>query len=288
MPCSTIPINIDFVIHRQGEWTMLMLGESVLSLLITDGLGRDYLGVFYAGIMTVILLQLLHFRSQPHDPSVHAMRRHKNAGVTFGFVFALYSAALVAVGVSYKLLLYGVQAADDGEDDKKTRALFAADRRWLAPASGGDDGCGPTKAELKEMVAHLFSSMLAIVFVCQDLMVLLHRGLSALSNRCNRKSVVCKTTGAATTVLGTNVKGILFAVLPRVATTIFVASLSFWQQNPRTLAELGCVAVLVQLATRLLGDVFLPDHNQHGNAHHHHHHDGIEDEDSIIDDSYNQ
>jgi len=28
----SVPTNIDFTIHRYGEWTMLMLGEDILSL----------------------------------------------------------------------------------------------------------------------------------------------------------------------------------------------------------------------------------------------------------------
>ena len=31
----SVPMNIDYAIHRYGEWTMLMLGESVLSLLVS-------------------------------------------------------------------------------------------------------------------------------------------------------------------------------------------------------------------------------------------------------------
>lgn len=29
-------MNVNYAIHRYGEWTILMLGETVLSLLIVD------------------------------------------------------------------------------------------------------------------------------------------------------------------------------------------------------------------------------------------------------------
>ena len=44
---------------------MLMLGESILSLLIVDVVDGDprYDATFYAGILSVILLQYLHYRT---------------------------------------------------------------------------------------------------------------------------------------------------------------------------------------------------------------------------------
>lgn len=60
-------MNIDYAIHRYGEWIMLMLGESVLSLLIVGVKERDdFYKTFYCGIISIALLENLHFRSQPH------------------------------------------------------------------------------------------------------------------------------------------------------------------------------------------------------------------------------
>lgn len=42
---------------------------------------EEYYTTFFCGILTVIALQYLHYRSQPHDPSLHAMRRNKDAGI---------------------------------------------------------------------------------------------------------------------------------------------------------------------------------------------------------------
>ena len=47
---------------------------SVLSLLIVDlNEGYDYYMTFFAGVITVILMQYLHFQSHSHDPDKHAM-----------------------------------------------------------------------------------------------------------------------------------------------------------------------------------------------------------------------
>jgi len=61
-------MNIAYCIHRYAEWTMLMMGESVLSLLIVPLVEKDilvYLQIFYCGILSISILQYLHFRSQP-------------------------------------------------------------------------------------------------------------------------------------------------------------------------------------------------------------------------------
>ena len=72
---------------------MLMLGESILSLLIVDvpDEDKDYYATFYSAMLTVILLQYLHFRSQPNHADGHALRRDKDAGVGYTIMQAIYS-----------------------------------------------------------------------------------------------------------------------------------------------------------------------------------------------------
>ena len=45
-------MNIDFAIHRNGEWIMLMLGESIFSLLIVEvpADSNDYYTTFFCGV----------------------------------------------------------------------------------------------------------------------------------------------------------------------------------------------------------------------------------------------
>ena len=87
----------------------LISGESVLSLVIVDEIARindgEYYLTFFLGVLNVIFLQFLYFKSQPHDVAHHAMRRSRHAGLSYNFMIQVYSAALIIVGVSYKLLL---------------------------------------------------------------------------------------------------------------------------------------------------------------------------------------
>ena len=120
-------------IHRWGEWTMLMLGESVLSLLIVDVTEtRGYYRTFFCGIVSITLLEFLHFRSQPHDPDDHALRRSKEGGIAFTFLMQMYSAALVILGTAYKMLLYEYVYEEEAEDSSYRRALFSGLSRFLA------------------------------------------------------------------------------------------------------------------------------------------------------------
>jgi hypothetical protein len=274
-------MNIDYVIHRYGEWTMLALGESILSLLIVDvETDRDYYLVFVFGVLTVILLQLLDFLSQAHDANDHAMRRDKYAGILFNVVMSVYSAALVAVGASYKILLYSLKSYDKG------RRLYSfphpfddQQHRWMAAETVS--ACGPSSDERKENVAHLFSGSLAILFFCLDVLIMTHVGLEKGLDRCKPKEcVVCDRTGA--TKKRFNLKGFLFVIFPRIAITAFIVVLSQWVVEPKHLALAGFAAVVCQIANRFLGDMFFNYRVDGHSGHHDHHHGGVSDDDEEL------
>ena len=69
-----IPTNIDYLIHRYGEFIMLMIGEGVLSLLIIETVEtREYYTVFAMGWLTMIFIHVLKTESEPTDTSKHAL-----------------------------------------------------------------------------------------------------------------------------------------------------------------------------------------------------------------------
>ena len=218
--------------------------SSILSLLIVDvSEGEDYYVTFYCGILTVVSLHYLHFRSQPHDADFHATRRHKDAGVWWGIVNSVYSASLIAIGVSYKLFMYeftyGARRLQDGE--------VAHEERDLA----GYADAGLSADERQQAAAHVFSGAMSIAFVCLDLMILLHRGFNASIRRCqsaqNKKP---------------NTKGILLTII-RIGLALFFASLSQYATDPQHLSVLGLVGVVAQLIIRRLGYVFFVEREKH-------------------------
>jgi hypothetical protein len=124
-----VPLNIDFTLHRNGEWIMLMLGESVFSILIVEIPDNNsaFYATFYEGLLTVVLLQYLHFRSQPDHADHHAMRRSKNAGILWHLLQNAYSLALVSLGSAFTIFLTVFTSEELLAKDDRTSF-----RRWLA------------------------------------------------------------------------------------------------------------------------------------------------------------
>jgi len=228
----TIPMNIDLIIHRSGEWVMLMLGESILSILIVD-IHEDFYKTFYMGIISVVLLQFLHFKSQPHDADDHAMRKSRLRGLFFSFVISWYSVALIVVGVCYKMLLTEYSYEDNHD----------LNGRYLGGDSGG---VSYTRDERRTRITNLFGGSLAIIFACLDLMNIAHNGLGESMQRCN-----CNKEGI-------RFKGIFFVIMPRIGIIAVTAMVSLYTTTPEYVASLGFVAIVTQVIIRLIGNYFFP------------------------------
>lgn len=123
-----VPINVDYVIHRFGEFIMLMIGEGVLSLLIgklsfvlfcpclfivvfdsrnylmlaiVDTVeSTEYYVVVICGILTMIFLHVLKMDSEPLDSRQHALRSY--GSVCYVILVHVLSVSLIGYGVSYK------------------------------------------------------------------------------------------------------------------------------------------------------------------------------------------
>jgi len=264
----SVPMNISFAIHRFGEWTMLMLGESILSLLIveiSDEVPAFYF-TFYVGIVSVILLQYLHFKSQPHDADGHALRRSRLGGTAFAWLNQIYSAALIIVGVSYKMLLTEYQyevkeeVVDYDNNYNKSSSILG---RLLA----GDDSKSKYDTEdRRQRIAYFFCAGLAVVFACLDLLNLAHNGIAASLNRCT-----C-TKG------NLRIKAVFFVVVFRLVIILLTATACFYITEPELVAVVGFTAIFMQVLIRIMGSFFFPSqhkiHSAHDEAENHNGHDG--------------
>lgn len=280
---SVVPLNIDFTIHRQGEYTMLMLGESILSLLIVDAPeDRHYFLTFYFGLATVMNLQFLHFRSQPHSADDHVMRRNKNRGMVFSMLYYIYSAALVALGAAFTLFVLSFSSSDD--DSHRVRRsllstiLFSEEDAVSENASRHEEGQGQygmlfrqgivgrylaggtanyPPDELEQRSAYLFSISLALIFFCLDAMSVLHVGFKVSQDRmyCNVQKKY-------------NMKGIKLLII-RSSLIIFTLTLSLWVTEPGILAGIGLALSVVQILLRRLSEIYFPE-SVVGGGHGHH------------------
>jgi hypothetical protein len=223
-----------------------MLGESVLSLLIVDvSETSKYYSTLFSGIVSITLLEYLHFRSQPHHPDDHAMRRSKEAGIVFSYLMTLYSMALVALGTSYKMLLYEVNM-------EKTYSTAAADdtehRRSLLPAvlarllaAGADDSASEKDPNRRQNIAHWFCISMALAWFCSDAMILVHHGIKNHLGRCRLH--------ASGKFIATGL------VLSRIGLIAWIGTLSLYVTEPEKLAFLGFVGIFLQVLLRFVGSI---------------------------------
>jgi hypothetical protein len=225
---------------------MLMLGESVLSLLIVDVTPtREYYKAFFSGILSITLLEFLHFRSQPHDADDHALRRSKEAGVAFTSLMQIYCAALVVLGTSYKMLLFEYVYEGDTSDRRMLFPLAFA--RILAGAETPDF----PYEERRQRVADFFCGSLALVWFCSDAMILTHRGLKDNLGRCRWDQIGSR-------------KYIAMALaLIRIGMIIFIATLSQYATEPELLCFIGMVGILAQVLLRVVGTSIFDEEERH-------------------------
>jgi uncharacterized membrane protein YidH (DUF202 family) len=227
-----------------------MLGESVLSLLIVDVVETaDYYKTFVSGVISIILLQYLHYQSQPTDPNLHAMRRSFASSFLFYWLIQVYSLALIVFGSCYKMLLYEFvyreyEVAGNYSGSGSTRRTMLLhglqQRRWLADNSDSlSSQLDPEDRQRRE--ADFFSGSLAVIFFCLDSLSLAHRGIGAQLKRCE---------GADTKVK----RFLSFCLVTcRVTLLLFTATLSQFVTDPEKVATIGVFIILVQLCVRFIG-----------------------------------
>lgn len=227
---------------------MLMLGESVLSLLIVDvAESSAYYKTFFCGILSITLLDYLHFRSQPHHADDHALRRSKEAAINFTLLIQIYSAALVVLGTSYKMLLF--EYAYLSQENGSYRKLWS---NPLARLLAGADEPMFAMDERQQRVSHFFCISMAVVWLCSDLMIINHRGLQDNLGKCRFSH-----SGFLRFV------AISLAFL-RLALIVFMATLSQWVVEPSVLALVGLIGIICQVLLRVVGSSYFgPEYESH-------------------------
>lgn len=222
---------------------MLMLGESVLSLLIVPTQSGDYYKAFFCGILSIIILEILHFRSQPKEPDGHAMRRSRQGGIVFVVYGQFYSAALIVLGTSYKMILYEYVYASAADDyrflEESGGGDFVMDdrSRWLA---GSDPPIADT-ADRRQRVAHFFCISMALVWFCLDVMLIAHKGIGYNVKRCSEAG--SKRQHYFAMSMG----------LMRTSMIVGIATMSQYVTEPGLLAFLGLIGIMLQVMLRVAG-----------------------------------
>jgi PAS domain S-box-containing protein len=241
------------LIHRYGEWVMLMIGESILSLLIVETVeSQDYYVIALVGVLTVILIQTLKFESEPSHSDGHALWTSMTASIIYTTLIQILSIGLIAFGVSFKIMLTlanksATVAADCGEEDT---AYGDDDQRLLAAA----DPCArralaalPTITD--NAAAALYCGSLTIVLVSLELMVTTHHDGFRGSWQFLFKE---KVENEDRERWRWNI-GMFLIAITKLALIIFIATLSQWRSDPRSIASAGFLVVTALACSRIMG-----------------------------------
>jgi hypothetical protein len=226
---TTVPLNVHFCMHRYGEWFMLMFGESIMSLLIVEGDNESFRHSlkFYSGVLSVIFLAHLHFQSEPNHNEDHALMRSRHSNYLYTVLVPIYSMALIATGICYKMFLYDYKKDSEGAEGNYRRML--GDSGYEADYDESD------YAEKKQQItADLFSGSIIIVLICTDLMMLLHQGIHAIWKQ----------------IRAISRERLALLVVSKYSLIFFLAVMSALQNDPHFMAMFGLGAILVQEVLR--------------------------------------
>lgn len=223
-----VPNNIDYMIHRYGEWIMLMIGESVLSLLIVQTIETpEYYMIEIFGIFTVILIQMLKFESEPSHADGHALWRSIFKASMFDLMIQILSMALIAFGVSYKIMLSSLKQDDYNEKDSKHRYLAAM------PTIETSD------------VATLFCISLTIVLLSMEVMMATHKGVKKFYQVLFHEMEAMHLSKLN--------RPLLIIVVWKVILIVFIATLHLYVTESVHIALIGLIVILLMCFTRFAG-----------------------------------
>jgi hypothetical protein len=161
-----------------------------------------------------------------------------------------YSAALIVVGVCYKMLLteYSKEEQKEQEYAKNVRLLAGGD-------DGGDSAYSTEERQLR--IATLFGGSLALVFACLDLMSLAHNGVGETMDRCHEEK-----HGKI------RIKGLMMVGVTRLALIALIASTFKIVTTPEYVALFGLGAIIAQIGIRFIGNIYFPSgSSNHANSH---------------------
>ena len=221
-----VPMNLEFALHRLGEWVMLMLGETVLSLLIApQSKGARYYLTFYTGITAVTLLQYLFFRSQPFAIEDHAGRRSLLGTLIFTEMLTIYSGCLIVFGGAYKLTL-DQYVLEETLPPSATVGVY-------------------TLAQRRARIANLFCWSLTVSMVALDFMIVTHRGFRGNFARFRNPAGGCNVVPTIILIVSLSLLG-------------FTVTLSMWIHSLEWMSLLGLLVVVFQVLLRTFGLRYFP------------------------------
>lgn len=237
----SIPFSSDYIVHRYGEWTMLMLGECILSLLIVEVVsrGKEYYVTFYTGIVSVCLLMYLYFFSGPSHSEGHDMYRHVQTSFFTMIIMQFYTAGIVILGATYKLMMYEYTYENvEDEFGHRFRMLY----EYVRSLSGNGGLAAFSESVRRQQIAYFYCFSLGIVWMLADIFMLMHKGLRYRFNQFQageKKYLIALCTA-------------------RCGLIAFIGTLWIYVTEPHYLASIGLCCIVVQVLLRIASNILFP------------------------------
>lgn len=224
-----------------------MLGESIFSLLVEEVTEtKEFYVTFYCGLILVIILEYIHFTSQPMVAERHVMADSKNRAFVALIVQYFYCASMVGLGSGLTLFLRSFATASS---TKRRLVQLAFEGRFLA---GGGESLYPAN-EMKERAAVVFCISLGMLLFCVDILQFLHVGFRRSFRVLHRSKTSVRI-------------GIVSLVLVRWGIIALVCTLWIWSTTPEILSEIGMGSAffysILVLVTRKMTQSKEPEHHQ--------------------------
>jgi len=108
---NSVPMQINFTVHRANEFALLMLGEGVISIITEDlQSSGDFFVTFYLAYFLLSLLALLHYSTTPCNENWHALRRSSLRGIAWDVLNRALGLFLISTAAGFRLVLGNLQA----------------------------------------------------------------------------------------------------------------------------------------------------------------------------------
>lgn len=122
-----VPINVNFVVRRMGELTMLLLGEGILQIILITAIADNltaHLEVFTLSFFILTFMHYIAFYVLPTEAENHAFKGSSPRALLINLTIPFSNGALIFLAVSLKLFLKQETLAEGANPPDELPLIF--------------------------------------------------------------------------------------------------------------------------------------------------------------------
>jgi len=255
-----VPMNIDYFIHRFGEFTMLFFGEAVMGLLIVETTeSSTYYGVAILGVLTVVVLQAFKFESEPHGhdggSDDHCLWRGMKCFFAYNLLTQVLCVGLIAFAVSFKVgLNYLVTTGSSSHTTSSSTIDDYNNNNNNDNHSSRMLGGGGSVSVSTDVIAILYCASLTLILTSIELMGYSHQGLIKtyalfFSENDESNNNINEQQRQRRSMVNWKV---LFGTLFKLGLLVCVATLYLWIDQLDVLAGVGFLISIIFASSKVI------------------------------------